>query len=149
MSKIISFRGKLDIGLQDKLNLKTLNGKTGYKITKFQLMSTTPGINKYEYISQIFKTDQTGSIGTTVDFTDNNLLAVAYLKGTSGANDGAFAEDIIFDNEKFNQNIFINITDASGGTVACNYYIELETMTLDDIESSMLTLKSLRTIASQ
>ena len=137
------------MGVQDKINLKTLNGKTGYKITKFQLMSTTPGVNKYEYIGQIFKTNQAGSITSTVDFTHGDLLAVTYLKGNSGANDAGFDEIIIFDNEKFNQNIFINITDASGGTVACNYYIELETMSLSDIQTTQLTLQSLRNIASR
>ena len=33
MSKTISYRGKLDIGLQDRIRLKTNTGKTGYKLS--------------------------------------------------------------------------------------------------------------------
>ena len=35
MSKTISFKGQLAMGTQDIINLKTNNGKTGYKVTKF------------------------------------------------------------------------------------------------------------------
>ena len=147
MSKTISYRGKIPVGEQERIRLKTNTGKTGYKITKFQLISSTPGKNAAEYIGQIYKTDQTGNITDVVDFTNSDLLAVVFMNidtnpaYVSGSN-------IIFDNEKFNQDIFINITDASSGTVPCNYYIELETMALSDLESTMLTLKNIRTIAS-
>tara|TARA_Y100000361_G_C11010982_1_gene264320 strand:- start:92 stop:535 length:444 start_codon:yes stop_codon:yes gene_type:complete len=145
MSKKISYKGQIPIGEEERIKLATINGKTGYKITKFQLMSSTPGANKYEYVGKITKVPDT-NIGPTVDFTNSDLLAVVYLKGNSGANDAGFDKIIIFDNEKFNQDIFVNITDASGGTTPCNYYIELETMSLSDLESTMLTLKSLRTV---
>lgn len=148
MSKKLSYKGTLPVGEQDRIKLATMDGKTGYKITKFNLLSTTPGVGKFEFIGQITKTDQTGSISTTVNFTNSDLLAVAYIKGAAGESDTAFTEHIIFDNEKFNQDIFINITDASGSTVPCNYYIELETMSLTDLEATMLTLKNIRTITS-
>ena len=32
MSKIISFKGKLNIGEQDRIKLSTIKGKKGYKI---------------------------------------------------------------------------------------------------------------------
>ena len=57
-------------------------------------------------------------------------------------------ENIVFDNEKFNQDIFITITDADGNTTPGNYYIELETMALTDIEATMLTLQSIRQVMS-
>ena len=146
MSKTISFRGTLPIGEQDRIRLKTNNGKVGYKITKFQVITTTPGGATSEMIGQIFKTDQTGNITTTVDFSDKDLLAMAFYQ------DGATIDNtqnmtVIFDNEKFNQDIFVNITDASGSTVPGNYYIELEAMSLSDLESTMLTLQSLRSIS--
>ena len=147
MSKKISYKGTLSIGTQDKITLKTNRGKVGYKITKFQLMPTKPGTTTHEYVGQIFSKDQTGSITQEVKFTNNELLAVIYYADSSSAADNQ-ADTIIFDNAKFNQNIFINITDASGNTDPCNYYIELETMKLTDIEATMLTLKSIKTMKS-
>ena len=144
----ISYAGKINMGTQDKINLKTNNGKTGYKITKFQVISTTPGATaSVEYVAKIFNKDQTGSIGAVVDFTDSNLLACAFYQVRSDAS-VANAETIIFDNKEFNQDIFITIEDAEGGTVPCNYYLELETMALSDAETTMLTLQSLRTVSS-
>lgn len=146
MSKTISYRGKLPIGEQDRIRLKTINGKVGYKITKFQIIVTTPGAATSEMIGQIFKTDQTGNITTTVDFSDKDLLAMAFYQDGSTI-DNTQNMTVIFDNEKFNQDIFVNITDASGSTVPGNYYIELEAMSLSDLESTMLTLQSLRSIS--
>ena len=48
----------------------------------------------------------------------------------------------------FNQDIYVNITDISGSTVPANYYIELETIPLSDIQATQLTLKNIRTITS-
>ena len=148
MSKTLSYRGVVPIGEQDLIRLKTINGKTGYKITKFQIISTTPGTSDVELIAKITKTDQTGNINTTVDFTNSDLLAVAFHKTESSTSQGPTDDVIIFDNEKFNQNIFVNITDASGGTVPCNYYIELESMALSDLEATYMTLQNIRTITS-
>ena len=146
MSKTISFKGKLPIGEQDRIKLSTITGKTGYTIKKFQILPVDIGTVSFELIGQIYKTDQTGSVGTAVDFSNSDLLASSVLIGKSSEN----LQNIvtIFDNEKINQDIFVNITDASGGTNPCNYYIELETMSLTDLEATMLTLKNLRTISS-
>jgi hypothetical protein len=151
MSKKISYRGKINVGEQTRIQLRTLNGKKGYKITKFQVMSTLPGDSgtgspgTYEYICQIFNKDQTGKISTTVDFSNNELLAAIYYQDSHSAGDNQ-ADTIIFDNMKFNQDIFVTLTDATGGTTPANYYIELETMTLSDVESTQLTLQSLRNL---
>lgn len=134
----------MPMGEQDRINLKTINGKTGYKITKFQLISSNPGTDN-EFVAKITKTDQTGSINDDIDFTDGDLLAIVYLKEGAGVNQGV-NDVIIFDTKKFNQNIFINITDASGGTTPCNYYIELEAMSISDLEATMLTLQNIKTI---
>ena len=57
-------------------------------------------------------------------------------------------ETIVMDNTVFNQDIFITAGDPDGGTVAVNYYIELEAMELSEIETTQLTLRNLRTITS-
>tara|TARA_Y100001938_G_C7811831_1_gene292270 strand:- start:41 stop:496 length:456 start_codon:yes stop_codon:yes gene_type:complete len=149
MSRTISFRGTLDMGTQDRIKLSTLKGKVGYKINKFQIMSTLPGQSgkSVEYVAQIFKTDQTGSITPDVNFTNSDLLAVIHLQDQQ-ASDNPASEIIIFDNEVFNQDIFVTMQDADGDTVPGNYYIELETMPLSDLQATQLTLKNLRSIAS-
>ena len=148
MSKIISYKGKLAMGQQDEINCKTNNGKTGYKINKFQIISTAPGSNDAETVLKIYSKSQEGAVSAVVDFTESDLLAVAYYKDGAGANqDGDVV--IIFDNEPFNQNIFVTAEDGSGATVPFSYYIELETMALSDIESTKLTLQSIRTILSR
>ena len=148
MSKTISYKGTLAIGEEDRISLATIQGKVGYTITKFQLISTTPGAGDYEYVGKITKVKDP-NIGATINFTDADLLGVVYYKGKLSANEPASTDTIIFDNEKFNQDIFVNITDAGGGTIACNYYIELQTMDLSELETTMLTLKNLRTVTSR
>jgi|TARA_R110002012_G_C11311609_1_gene574643 hypothetical protein len=144
MSRIITFKGKLPMGLQEKLHLSTNNGLTGYKIKKFQIISNAPGTQNWEYVAKIYLTDQTGSIGPTVDFSDTDLLAVVYDKGASPTSSPAVGSIIIFDQETFNQDIFVCIADATGGTVECNYYVELEQFTLNLNESTYHTVKNIR-----
>ena len=141
MSKTVSFRGRLDINTQEKINLKTINGKTGYKITKFDIISETPGTNNIELIGQIFKKE--ASITSAVRFDDSNLLAVAFHVTQYGP-----TQATIFDNQVVNQNVFVTMTDQSGNTVPGNYYIEFEAMSLSDIEATRATLQSIRDISS-
>ena len=148
MSKKLSFRGKIDEGLVEKIKLSTLNGKTGYRITKFQTMITTPGVGgDYEAVTKIYSTKQSSG-GTTVDFTEGDLLAVDYTSGKDSPNYGIDPSIIIFDNEIFNQDIFVTY-GAPTGTLPVNYYIELEVIPLTDNQTTQLTLKSLRTLASR
>ena len=145
MNKTIAYRGKLDIDTEDRIKLSTLNGKTGYKINKFQIISTTPGGSNAELVGKI-KNKSDNNIGPAVDFSDSELLAVSYLADRT-TNEGS-AETIIFDNKKFNQDIFVAISDATSGTVPANYYIELEAMSLTDLESTFLTLQNIKTISN-
>jgi len=148
MSKKISFKGKLNIGTQDRLKLSTIKGKIGYKINKLQIISTTPGTVSEEVIVKIYKSDQGTSISPTVDLSDSDILAaVYYTNRTDTLLTGENA--IIMDNEVFNQDIYVTADSANSSTVPTSYYIELESMSLSDIESTQLTLKNLRTIASQ
>ena len=148
MSKTISFKGQLAMGTQDIINLKTNNGKTGYKITKFQIISSTPGTTgSVEFVAKIFDKDQSAAISPVVNFTDSNLIACAFYQDRANASSNT--ETIIFDNREFNQNIFVTIDDAEGATIPCNYYIELETMPLTDLETTKLTLQSIRQVLSR
>jgi len=148
MSKILSFRGRLLDGVQQKIKLSTLNGKTGYKIKKFQTIQTTPGAADVELITKVYSKDQSGSLATTVDFTEGDLLAVAVYNANSAAFNYPITNTVVFDNEVFNQDIYIYGGDTSG-TADTNYYLELETVTLSDVQSTQLTLKNLRNLASR
>ena len=147
MSKIISFRGQLDSDGQEKINLKTIKGKIGYKIIKLQVMPADPGVSQTEHIVKVFNKKQS-SVDALVNFDNTELLAAVFVATSNGSNE-AYAQSIhtIFDNAITNQNIFITAKELAGGGPS-NYYIELEQMTLSELESTMLTLKSLRTITS-
>jgi len=145
---IKTFRGLLADGAQDKINLKTLKGEIGYRITKFQIITETPGTDTVEGVCKIYKVNQS-TIDGTVNFTDGDLLAVAeYHKEQNEAY--PLSTNIIFDQEIFNQNIYLTWAENGGGTgPSMNYYLELEQVMLNENESAMATLQSLRTVASR
>ena len=147
MSKKLSYKGMLTPGEQEKIRLKTMKGKIGYKITNFQVISNTPGTADYEYVVKITKIEDP-NIAASIDFTDSKLMAVVYNKGKNNADEPASTETVIFDNEITNQDIFVNVSDASAGSVPCNYYIELEAMELSDIQSTEITLRNIREVLS-
>ena len=150
MSKKISFRGSIIPGTdQQTIKLATKDGLTGYKIVKFQIMGSEPGASgtgSYEYLCQVFIRSTTPQ--STVDFTNGDLMAVAYLEGNA-SNQYADNQEIIFDNEVVNQDISISGVDVGGGTTPFNFYLELETVALSKTQSTQLTLKNLRRIASR
>jgi len=139
---IKTFRGLLASGGQDRIRLSTIKGKVGYKITKFQLLFDNPGAQSVENVVKIFKTEQT-TIDSVINFTDSDLIAAAFLSGSTSA---TYPEDltIIFDTEMFNQDIYITQSDLAGSQ-ACNYYIELEVIPLDEKGAEYTTVKDLRT----
>ena len=148
MNKKISFRGTVDIGIVKKINLKTNNGKTGYKITKFQVMPTLPGVHDNELLGNIYSTDQTGNVTDTVDFSEGELMAATFQKTESRGDGGATFETVIFDNAQTNQNIFVYISDIGARSDPANYYIELERMKISDVEATKLTLQCIRNVIS-
>jgi hypothetical protein len=142
MSKILSFRGLLEDGGQDTINLETIRGTTGYKIVKFQIIGAVPGTVDQESVMKIYKIKQTTSDGN-IDFSDNTLLGVAYWESYNTQYSSSPTGPIIFDNEIFNQDIYVTHTDVNTGQV-CNYYIELESMDLNVDETTVATLKNIR-----
>ena len=145
--KIKSFRAKIAMGGQDTISLHTNTGSTGYRIKKFQVISSTPGTGgSVEFVCKAYTIPQT-TIDGAVDLSDNTLLGVAFYQDRANASSNT--ETIIFDNMTFNQDIYITAIDAEGGTLAGNYYIELEQMSLALDENTVATLKDIRNIASQ
>jgi len=141
---IKTFRGLLADGGQDQIRLQTIKGKVGYRIVKFQLFPKSPGIVNYEGVGQVFKSEITTvpTAGATVDFTDSDLLAAAYYQDGSDYYVQS-SLDIIFDNEIFNQDIYVTHT-ANESNSPINYYLELEVIPLDDAGAEYTTLKDMR-----
>ena len=140
---IKTFRGLLLDGEQDIIRLSTKQGKIGYRIIKFQTMSADPYAgDSAEHITKLYKIKQT-TINGHVDFSDGNLLGTAIVNNhTSGYSDPS-VPIIIFDQEIFNQDIFVTHFDAQA-SISCNYYLELEVMTLSDNAAAVSTLRDIR-----
>ena len=144
---IKSFRGQIANDTIDTIVLHTNNGSTGYRITKFLLMGLSEN-KDYETTIKIFKVPQDPTTLTAeVDFNDQTLLA-AGLYGDTTSGTVQSDQTIIFDNEIFNQDIYV-CHKAASGTNAINYYIELEQIKLDLAENTVATLKDIRNIEAQ
>ncbi|GAH17362.1 unnamed protein product [marine sediment metagenome] len=138
---IKSFRGLLKDGGQEKIPLHTNDGRTGYRIVKFQLMHDEPGEEQAEHTVKVYKLKQS-TIDNTINFSDNTLLAAGYIMENPN-NAYPVSKVIVFDNEIFNQDIYITQSDTIGSR-ACNYYIELEEVRLGSLEATVVTLKDMR-----
>ena len=107
MSRILTYKGQLEMGAEEKIHLSTNDGLTGYRITNFSIMSSVPGVGTHSYVAKIYLTDQTGSITSTIDFSDADLLAVSFSNFPGGGSSTS-DETVIFDKEVF-KIIYINI----------------------------------------
>ena len=141
--KIKSFRGRLADGTKETIRLSTNNGLTGYKINKFEIMSANPGAGTGEHVAKLFSIDPPSPVTGTVNFTDPTLLAAATLKTNSSTGNPETIQQVIFDNMKFNQDIYITAIDIND-TNSTNYYIELEEVKLSVDEAAVATLKDMR-----
>jgi len=139
---IKTFRGLLADGGQDRINLHTNDGKIGYRIVKFQLMPYEMGSSSNEHTVQIFKEEQTAVVAT-IDFSDSRLIGAATTTNNPNGYQYPPSTQVIFDNEIFNQDIFITHVETSLAEPV-NYYIELEQMPLDLNEATVATLQSIR-----
>lgn len=140
-----SFRGMLADQTQGTIVLHTNDGSTGYRITKLEIMPKQSQID-YEITFKVYKVEQT-AVDNVVDMSDNTLLAAAFSGLAAGEYAGA--KTVIFDNEVFNQDIFVTATDNGGSSQPVNYYIELEQIKLDLNQNTVATLKDIRNITSQ
>ena len=141
---IKTFRGVIPTGETVKISLATNNGAIGYRLMKFQIMPKQSYQN-YEITSKIFKV-QPAAANSDVNLSDNTIIAAAF----SGLADGKYqgAKIVIMDRDVFNQDIYITAVD-NGGSQDTNFYIELDSMTLDINQNTLVTLKDIRNTDSQ
>ena len=139
---IKTFRGLLADGAQDQIRLGTIKGKVGYKIVKFESIPNQPFDVTQESITKIYKTNQS-TIDGIVDFTDNDLLAVAIFKDHATTFYNAY-DSVIFDGEIFNQDVYVTHSEVAG-SASQNYYIELEVIPLSEQGAEYTTIKDIRT----
>ncbi len=142
---IKSFRGKMEDDTIDIVNLATNTGSTGYRIVKFRLMPSNLNTNQ-EACVKIYKVPQ-DTATMEIDFADNTLLAAGRYTESSAADTRAEDLHVIFDNEIFNQDIYI--THKNNDDVPINYYFELEQIKLDLSENTVATLKDIRNITGR
>ena len=144
MSKMKSFRGKIADGVIDTVNLHTNNGSIGYRIVRLTIMPENPGTTDFEHTLKIYKIPQTTATAD-MDYSDNTLLAAAYTEGNNSSNYIGQPLVTFFDNEIFNQDLYVTHVDAKGA-LECNYYFELEQIKLDLNENTVATLKDIKNI---
>lgn len=142
MSTIKSFRGLLADNGIETIPLSTNDGSTGYRIRKLEIMPKQSQTD-YEITFKVYKISQTAA-DNVVDMSDNTLLAAAFSGLAAGEYAGA--KTVIFDNEVFNQDVYLTATDNGGSGQSVNYYIELEQISLALDENTVATLKDIRNI---
>jgi len=142
---IKTFRGKIADDTQDTIILRTNNGSTGYRIVKFQAMTGgDPTSTTVEATLAIYKVSQTTNVAT-VDFSDQTLLGAILYNDSSSAS-YPDSQSVIFDQEIFNQDIYITNKGDATNKGPMNYYIELEQIRLDLNENTVATLKDIRNV---
>jgi len=139
---IKTFRGVMADDTMDTILLHTNDGAMGYRVVKFQVIGTAPGSASYETVLKIYKVAQTTNVAS-INFADNTLLAVAAYAHSSSGGEGVVSDVVIFDQEIFNQDIYVT-AKATGSANDMNYYLELEQVKLDLGENTVATLKDIR-----
>ena len=137
---IKSFKGQLSNGDIDRIYLATNNGRTGYRIVRFEMMAATYTTGDSVGMMKVLK--ESRATTTTVDFSDTELLAAGILRIGNLVSETATTISI-FDREIINQDIFINLKNFDAD-VAINYYIELEVIPLNSNSAEYTTLKDIR-----
>jgi len=138
--KVHSFRGHLEDGEQDEINIEGSVGAIAWRITKFEIMGPQPRIDANSTV-KIYREFQS-SIVETVDFNQDQLLAAAILNDDTGAT-SLPAPIIIFDNALFVRNIYVS-QKGDTYTPDINYYIELEEVTVSAAGKAQLALAAAR-----
>ena len=139
---IKSFRGKLADGEIQKIKLSTKQGLVGYRISKFELVTSNPGGANAEHCVKVFTTPQ-DTATNTIDFSDPTLLAIGLATNAATGYSSFYNERIVFDSMTFNQDIYISYYDTKTND-GQNYMVELEQVKLDLSEATVATLKDMR-----
>ena len=144
---IKSFRGCLADESVAQISLHTNNGMIGYRIVKFEIIAEKPSQQDQESFMKIYKVHQTTAT-SEIDFSDQTLLAAAIWTGNTNLDAYPIGQVVIFDGEVFNQDIYVTHEERRD-VGRCNYYIELETVSLDLNQNTVATLKDIRNIEAQ
>ena len=139
---IKSFRGKLADGEVQKIKLSTKQGLVGYRISKFELVTSNPGGANAEHCVKVFTTPQ-DTATNTIDFSDPTLLAIGLATNAATGYRSFYNERIVFDSMTFNQDIYVTHHE-NHSSEDVNYVIELEQVKLDLTEATVATLKDMR-----
>jgi len=141
--KVHSFRGLLVDGGQERIRIQGSVGAIAWRITKLQVMANTPGTTTRESVVKIYR-DEQSTIDGTVDFNDNELLGVGlWFQDQNPAYD--FSQSMIFDNALFVRNIYVTHDDVYADPgLSCNYYIELEEVTVSAAGMAQLGVAAAR-----
>jgi len=142
---IKTFRGLIASGAQDTIALHTNDGGTGYRIKKFSIINQNVATVTVELMAKIYKVPGKTSGIFNVDFSDQTLLAMAYYQDNN-ASTSTSSIITIFDQETFNQDIYIVAAEGTGSNDPINYYLELEQVSLDLNENTVATLKDIRNL---
>jgi len=140
--KVHSFRGLVEDGEQDEINIEGSVGAIAWRITKFEIMPTLTGSIDAELVAKVFREEQTAFNGD-INFNDNKLLAAAAFKIKQTDSRYGWGPIVIFDNALFVRNIFVTAVDTEGSNVT-NYYIELEEVTVSAAGKAQLALAAAR-----
>ena len=138
---IKSFRGKIAGDGTEIIPLHTNNGSQGYKIVKLEVM---PGAFTGDQVGIFTVNTIAFTPATTVDFSDQTLIAVALVRTGNLLTEG-YTQDVVFDNVTFNQDIHLGFKNLDAA-IDMNYHIELELVKLDLNENTVATLKDIRNI---
>ena len=139
-----TYRGKLADDGQAHLRLSTIKGKVGYRIRKFEVIFYNPQGSSSEAVMQVWKKEQT-TFPSLIDFDDSDLLAASFASCSTAGDTNPEDIHVVFDQEIFNQDIFITNNCSSGSTM--NYYLELEVIPLASDEAAITTVKAMRNTA--
>ena len=137
---IKSFRGQLADGGQDKIRVAGGKLADGYRVVKLQILSALPFQAADEHVCKIYKVEPK-VIDAIIDFSDSTLLGAGIINNDSAGYRYSTTSSVIFDNQIFNQDIFI-IHKNTDGSSALNYYLELEQAEMSGPESAAVNYRA-------
>jgi len=143
---IKSFRALLTDGDQIRIPLHHAGKGTGFRIKTFQLMpNDIDASTSHECSVQIWKQKQS-SLTAAIDFSNSALIGAAYyvrsLDPSAPYVGRDTSETVVFDNEVFNQDIFIVYKTGQGGQ-KINYYLELEEIKMTDAHEAVVNFDAI------
>jgi len=145
--RVHSFRGLLTgggvTGTQDEINIEGSVGAIAWRVTKFEIMDGAPGTLNTENIVKIYREEQS-TIDGVVNFKDDELLGVGVWVFNASNPQYSTTSAVIFDSALFVRNIWVTHKEVSGNDNSCNYYIELEEVTVSAAGKAQLALAAAR-----